>query len=54
VALGRLRSIPLEDVGSLRPVGLIWRRDEKLSPIATRFAKILRSIAREEECAAAE
>ena len=48
VALGRLHSIPLEDVAPLRPVGLIWRRNDKLSPIAARFAKILRSIAQEE------
>ncbi len=48
VATGRLRSIPLEDVAPLQPVGLIWRRDDKLSPIAARFAKILRGIAQEE------
>ena len=48
VAMGRLHSIPLEDVAPLRPVGLVWRRNDKLSPIAARFAKILRSIAQED------
>jgi DNA-binding transcriptional LysR family regulator len=48
VAMGRLRAIPLVDVRPLQPVGLIWRRDDKLSPIAARFAKILRSFAQEE------
>ncbi|MDC7784221.1 LysR family transcriptional regulator [Rhodoplanes sp. TEM] len=47
-AAGRLRVIPLEGLGPLRPVGLIWRRGEKLSPIAARFAKILRTLAQEE------
>jgi DNA-binding transcriptional LysR family regulator len=45
VAMGRLRAIPLEDVEPLQPVGLIWRRDDKMSAIAARFAKILRAIA---------
>jgi LysR family transcriptional regulator of gallate degradation len=48
VALGRLHSIPLEDVRPLQPVGLIWRRNETLSPLAARFAKILRGLAQEE------
>ncbi|MFL9828638.1 LysR family transcriptional regulator [Rhodoplanes sp. SY1] len=47
-AAGRLKVIPLEDVGPPRPVGLVWRRGEKLSPVAARFAKILRTLAQEE------
>jgi DNA-binding transcriptional LysR family regulator len=45
---GRLCSVSLTDVSALRPVGLMWRRGEELSPIATRFAKVLRSVARED------
>jgi DNA-binding transcriptional LysR family regulator len=47
-AAGRLEVIRLEDVGPLRPVGLVWRRGEKLSPIAARFAKIIRTLAQED------
>lgn len=42
---GRLCSVPLTDVSALRPVGLMWRRDEEMSPIAARFAQVLRSVA---------
>ncbi|PTW63185.1 LysR family transcriptional regulator [Breoghania corrubedonensis] len=45
VAAGRLCAVPLEDVGSLREVGLALRRSDKLSPIAARFRDILREIA---------
>ena len=45
VAAGRLRLIRLKDVGSLPHVGLVWRRGEKLTPIAARFARITRTIA---------
>lgn len=47
-AMGLLRSIPLEDVEPRQPVGLIWRRDDTMSPIAARFARILRAVARED------
>lgn len=46
-AAGRLRATPLTDVGPLRPVGMIWQRDFELSPIAARFAKVLRFVAAE-------
>jgi len=42
---GRLCSVPLTDVSALRPVGLMWRRDDALSPIAARFAEILQRVA---------
>lgn len=42
---GRLRSVALADLGDQRPVGLMWRRDEELSPVALRFADILRQCA---------
>jgi DNA-binding transcriptional LysR family regulator len=48
VAAGRLKVVALEDVGSQRPVGMMWRRSEALSPIAARVADIFRQVAREE------
>lgn len=39
---GRLQAIALKDIAPLQPVGMMWRKDDELSPIATRFAKILR------------
>lgn len=50
-AAGRLAVIRLADVGSRRPVGLVWRRDEPLSPPAARFARIIRAIARDDPAA---
>ncbi len=44
--VGRLCTVELSGVGSLRPVGMTWRADEELSPIATRFAQALRQTAR--------
>lgn len=46
-ALGRLCSVPLEDVERPKPVGLVSRRGDNLSPIAARFVKILRHLALE-------
>jgi DNA-binding transcriptional LysR family regulator len=43
--LGRICAVELTDVGPLRPVGLMWRSNEELSPIAARFAKVLRQVA---------
>jgi LysR family transcriptional regulator, regulator of abg operon len=48
---GRLRAVPLADVAPLQPVGLIWRKGDELSPIAARFARILRQAAREADSA---
>jgi DNA-binding transcriptional LysR family regulator len=48
IKAGRLRAIALEDVGSQRPVGLVWRRNEKLTPTAARLVEILRRVAKEE------
>lgn len=39
---GRLCAVPLTDVAPLQPVGMIWRAGDELSPIAARFAKVLR------------
>jgi DNA-binding transcriptional LysR family regulator len=47
VAAGRLRAIPLENVEPPKPIGLISRRNELLSPIAARFTRLLRSLAQE-------
>ena len=41
-SVGRLHAIPLTDMDPLGPVGMIWRRDQELSPIAARFARTLR------------
>ncbi|WP_454649972.1 LysR family transcriptional regulator [Bradyrhizobium liaoningense] len=48
VAAGRLRVIPLKGVGSQRPVGMAWRRNDKLSPIAARLVEILRRVSKDE------
>jgi DNA-binding transcriptional LysR family regulator len=40
-----LRAIPLADFGNQSPVGLVWRRKDELSPVAQRFAEILRQLA---------
>ncbi len=48
VAAGRLRVVALKDVGNQRPVGMMWRRSEALSPIAARVAGIFRDVARDE------
>jgi DNA-binding transcriptional LysR family regulator len=43
--VGRLCAIELTDLAPLRPVGLMWRAHEEMSPIATRFAKEVRRLA---------
>lgn len=48
IEAGRLRAIALDDVGNLRPVGLMWRRNEKLPPPAARLVEILRRVSKEE------
>ena len=48
IEAGRLWAIALEDVGSQRPVGLTWRRSEKLTPTAARLVEILRRVSKEE------
>jgi len=48
VEAGRLKAVALADIGSQRPVGLTWRRNEKLPPVAARLVDILRRVAREE------
>ncbi|WP_165498103.1 LysR family transcriptional regulator [Siculibacillus lacustris] len=48
IAAGRLKAIALGDVGPLKPVGLMWRRGEKLSPLAERFANLMRRLARDD------
>lgn len=48
VAAGRLRVIALEGVESQRPVGMMWRRNEKLPPIAARLVDILRRVSNQE------
>jgi DNA-binding transcriptional LysR family regulator len=47
VQAGRLRAVPLTDVAPLQPVGMMWRQGDELSPIATRFANVLRLAAAE-------
>jgi DNA-binding transcriptional LysR family regulator len=44
-ASGRLVAVPLSGVAPLQPVGMIWRKDDELSPIAQRFARLLRRAA---------
>jgi LysR family transcriptional regulator, regulator of abg operon len=39
---GRLSAVPLADFAPLQPVGMMWRKDDELSPVAKRFAKVLR------------
>lgn len=46
---GRLQVVPLKDVAPLQPVGMMWRSGEALSPIAARFAKVLRFVAADSE-----
>jgi LysR family transcriptional regulator of gallate degradation len=43
VALGRLKAIPLDDIGRQHPIGITWRQGEVLAPLAARFVGILRS-----------
>jgi DNA-binding transcriptional LysR family regulator len=45
VQAGRLCSVPVDDIGSLQPIGLILRRADELSPTAARFARLLREVA---------
>jgi len=47
IEAGRLKAIALHDVGNLRPVGLMWRRNEKLAPTAARLVDILRRVSKE-------
>jgi DNA-binding transcriptional LysR family regulator len=42
---GRLRAVPLTDVAPLQPVGMMWRQQDELTPIARRFADALRLVA---------
>lgn len=39
---GRLHAVPLKDIAPLQPVGVMWRSGDEQSPIAVRFAKVLR------------
>jgi DNA-binding transcriptional LysR family regulator len=48
VEAGYLQAVPLVDVGVRRPVGLMWRKDDVLSPLSQRFAGIVRLLSREE------
>ncbi|MFO1414291.1 MAG: LysR family transcriptional regulator [Burkholderiales bacterium] len=43
--VGSLRAVRLTDVAPLQPVGIMRRADEELTPIAARFAKLLRFVA---------
>lgn len=45
VQAGRLCAVPLVEAAPLQPVGMVWRGDDALSPIAARFAAILREVA---------
>ncbi len=45
--VGRICVLELTDVGPMRPVGMMWRANEELSPIAARFGRILRAVARD-------
>jgi molybdate transport repressor ModE-like protein len=38
----RLQAVPLQDIAPLQPVGMTWRGGDELSPIAARFARVLR------------
>jgi molybdate transport repressor ModE-like protein len=44
---GRLHAVPLKDVASLQPVGMVWRAGDPPSPIAERFVRLLRLAAAE-------
>ena len=35
--------VPLTDPGAKRPIGLLWRKELTLSPVARRFADFVRS-----------
>ncbi|MGC1560561.1 MAG: LysR family transcriptional regulator [Bradyrhizobium sp.] len=48
IEAGRLQATTLDGVGSQRPVGLMWRRNETPAPTAARLAEILRSVAKQE------
>jgi LysR family transcriptional regulator of gallate degradation len=48
VEAGRLKAIALKDIGSQRPIGLMWRRNEALAPTAARLVEILRRVSKEE------
>ncbi len=43
--VGRLIAIELSDLAPQRPVGLMWRAKEEMSPIAVRFAQEVRRLA---------
>ena len=43
--LGRIHSVELTDLAPLLPVGLKWRGNDTLPPIASRFAELLRRLA---------
>jgi hypothetical protein len=43
-----LHCIDLIEAGAARALGLSWARDRKLSPLAQRFAEIIRACASEE------
>ena len=43
-----LHCIDLVEAGAARALGLSWARDRKLSPLAQRFAEIIRACAAEE------
>jgi DNA-binding transcriptional LysR family regulator len=45
---GLLHCIDLIEAGAARALGLSWARDRKLSPLAQRFAEIIRACASEE------
>jgi DNA-binding transcriptional LysR family regulator len=48
VEAGYMRAAPLLDVSVRRPIGLMWRKEEPLSPVAQRFAEIVRALGRAE------
>jgi LysR family transcriptional regulator, regulator of abg operon len=50
-ATGRLHAVALTDVAPLQPVGMMWRAGDDISPVAARFAKLLRFVAAESTAA---
>jgi DNA-binding transcriptional LysR family regulator len=48
VAARRLCIIALKGVENQRPVGVMWRRNETLSPVAARVLEILRKVSKDE------
>lgn len=42
---GKLCAVPLAGLGALQPVGISWRAGDERSPIAQRFARMLRAVA---------